>query len=277
MAESLKSLSHRLSRSGQKARLVRQADLDLWAQNSGLTAPQAVQAALREGIFPECYERNFPSLSAAQQLRLFESRVLIVGVGGLGGTLAVLLARAGVGHLLLADGDVFVPSNYNRQWLATPPTLGHQKAQVTARHLQEINPALLAEAIPHFLDAENLPRYLRGVQVALDGLDSLPARRELFATAQKMHVPLVHGAVKGRFGHVATILPQDGDIFTRIYSLESGGAEEPPEVLAPTVTLVASLQAQEALRLLLGQPPAYHGGLAHYDGDTGQLEILRLR
>jgi molybdopterin/thiamine biosynthesis adenylyltransferase len=266
-----------LVRAGQESRLVRQADLDAWAQECGLTARQAVAAALSEGVFPECWQRNFPSLNVGQQLRLFESCVLVVGLGGLGGAQAVLLARVGVGRMLLADGDVFAPSNLNRQFLATQATLDRNKAQVTAAYLQEINPALLVQAIPDFLNADNLPEYLRQSQVVLDGLDSLKARRELVAAAGKMEKPLVHGAVHGQFGQVSTILPEDGDSLARIYAGQTDAAAAVPEVLAPTVSLVASLQVQEALRLLLGQTPAYHGRLAHFDGDTGRLEILPLR
>jgi len=272
----LKALARTRSRSGQEFHTLSQADLLDYARRHHLTHRQAVAEALREGLFPECYERNFPSLSCPEQLRLFDSSVLVAGLGGLGGTLTTLLARVGVGRLLLADGDVFAPSNLNRQWLATQATLGLNKAEVATRNLQDINPALLAEAIPANLTAANLAPCLAQVQVALDGLDSLPARRDLFTAAQAAGVPLVHGAAQGRFGQVATILPDDPGAFHRIYGEASRESHEPREILAPTASLIASLQVQEALRLLLGKPPLYRGRLAHYDGDTGCLELLSL-
>jgi molybdopterin/thiamine biosynthesis adenylyltransferase len=274
--ELLKSLARTGTRSGQTFHTVSDADLRDYARRHQLTWRPAVAAALREGIFPECYERNFPSLSAPEQLRLFDSSVLVVGLGGLGGTLAPLLARVGVGRLLLADGDVFTPANLNRQWLATHQTLGESKARVAADHLHQINPALLAEAIPHYLTPDNLMAYLSQVQVVLDGLDNLRSRRELFQATQKARVPLVHGAVVGKFGQVATILPDDPDSFTKIYSDTAMEVEGGREILAPTATLTASLQVQEAIRLILGQSLAYHGRLAHFDGDTGALELLPL-
>ncbi len=127
--------------------------LDQWAASRQVSLRQAMEAALTAGIFPECWERNFPSLSAPEQLRLFRSAVLVAGLGGLGGFLAELLARVGVGRLLLADGDHFTPANLNRQLLATQETLGLSKAVVTARRLREINPAILAEPIAHFPDS----------------------------------------------------------------------------------------------------------------------------
>jgi molybdopterin-synthase adenylyltransferase len=275
--ENLKSLARAGSRAGQDFQIIRQEDLQDWAQSQNLTLRQAVAAALEADIFPESLERNFPSFGSKDQLKLWHSRALVAGLGGLGGTLAELLARMGVGHLLLADGDVFVPSNLNRQWLASQATLGENKAQVAARHLQGINSALVTEAIPAYLTPENLTTYLLQVQVAVDGLDNLKARRDFFDAARRSAVPLVHGAVVGRFGQVTTILPTDPESFTSIYSDEAVEVEREREILAPVACLIASLQVQEAIRLLLGQPPLYHGRLAHYDGDTGALELLPLR
>jgi molybdopterin/thiamine biosynthesis adenylyltransferase len=257
--------------------MVAEADLAAWAASQSLSCRQAVEAALRAGILPERFERNFPSLTPGDQLRLFQGSILVAGLGGLGGCQAVLLARLGVGRLLLADGDVFNPANLNRQLLATQDTLGFHKALVTARHLQAINDALLTETIPEFLGPENLEAYLPQIQVALDALDTMAARRQLLAAARQAGVPMVHGAVAGTFGHVTTIMPDDrvGLAYLEAH-LEDELTEEPPGVLAPTVTLVASLQVMETVRLILGQPPLYRGKLAHFDGHTGRLEILPL-
>jgi molybdopterin/thiamine biosynthesis adenylyltransferase len=273
---SLETMAGRVIRGGREFLTVSAPALDAWARERDLNARQAVAAALKEGIFPECYERNFPSLSVGEQLRLFESRVLVVGLGGLGGALAVLLARLGVGNLLLADGDVFTPANLNRQLLATTRTLGRNKAEVTARHLRDLNPALAATGIPHFLEPSTYQAHLSQVQAALDGLDTLKDRREFLTAAWETGVPAVHGAVTGRFGQVATLMPEDEGGLARLLNVLGTEPETGREVLAPTVMLVAALQVQEALRLLLGQPPAYQGLLAHFDGDTGRLELIPL-
>jgi molybdopterin-synthase adenylyltransferase len=275
--EHLKAIATRISRANCEAQMVTGAGLDHWAAGRQVSRRQALEAALTAGIFPECWERNFPSLNAAEQLRLFRSTVLVAGLGGLGGFLAELLARVGVGRLLLADGDHFTPANLNRQLLATQETLGLNKAEVTARRLREINPAILAEPIVHFLGPDNLGGYLCQVQVAVDGLDTIAARQELAAGARNAGVPLVHGAVCGKFGQVSTLMPAGppgGP--AACHPALAGEAAAAREVLAPTVALVASLQVQEAIRLLLGQTPAYRDRLAHFDGDTGRLEILPL-
>lgn len=271
---SLESMATRLTRRGQGMLMVSASALQKWAQRRGRSLRQAFDAALAAGIFPECYERNFPSLNAREQLTLFRSSALVAGLGGLGGMLAVLLARVGVGRLLLADGDSFTPANLNRQLLATQRTLGLNKAEVTAGHLHDLNPVLVVEAIPHFLSQANLPTHLAQVQVALDGLDTVRARRELFGAAAGAGVPVVHGAVLGKFGQVAVIMPEDAAVAAQIFPPAAGDVETGREVLAATVSLVASLQVQEAVRLLLGQPPVYRGRLAHFDGDTGLVAIV---
>jgi molybdopterin/thiamine biosynthesis adenylyltransferase len=274
--EKLLTLARTVTRSGYTFHIISYEDLHVFARSQNLTLRQATGEVLRAGVFPECWERNFPSLSGPEQSRLFDASVLVVGLGGLGGTLALLLARVGVGRLLLADGDVFLPANLNRQVLATQATLGRNKARVAAEHIQQINPALLAETIENYLNPSNLPTYLTQVQVVVDGLDSLKSRRHLFQAAQATGVPLVHGAVLGRYGQVATILPADPDTFNKIYSDATPEVERGREILAPVPSLIASLQAQEVIRLLLGQTPAYQGRLLHFDGDTGSLEIMLL-
>jgi molybdopterin/thiamine biosynthesis adenylyltransferase len=274
---SLKPKASIVQRRGQEFLVISRDQLHSWAAERGLSRRRTLELALEEGIFPEEWESNFPSLSAAEQLTLWRSRVLLAGLGGLGGCQAQLLARVGVGRLYLADGDCFTPSNLNRKLLATSETLGQNKALVTARHLRQINEALEIEAIPEFLDQGRLQNLLPEVQVVLDALDTLAARREIVAAAREAGIPVVHGAVSGAFGQVTTILPQDPGQSSWLFpGAAPPESETAPGVLAPAVTLTASLQAMEALRLLLKQAPAYHGVLAHFDGDTGRLEILPL-
>jgi len=274
---SLKSIAAPSARDGQEFWVIPQESLRTWASERNLPLRQAIDAALEAGIFPEGFERNFPSLTAAEQLILWRRAALVAGLGGLGGLQAMLLARAGVGRLFLADGDVFTASNLNRQLLATAATLGQNKAAVTAQHLREVNEAIDARAMAEFLDGDRLRDFLPSVRVVLDALDTLAARRDLLAAAREFSVPVVHGAVRGAFGQVTTILPQDPEDFPFLLPpSEPPAAETAPGVLAPTVTLTASLQAMEAIRLLLGKEPAYQGVLAHFDGDTGRLEILPL-
>ncbi len=188
----------------------------------------------------------------------------------------MLLARLGVGRLLLADGDCFAPSNLNRQLLATRASLGQSKARTTDEFLRSINPALEVQPLEAYLEEANYALYLQQVDLALDALDTFSARRELLAAARGVGKAVIHGAVLGQDGQVTTILPTDEPTFESRYLSQSSPAAEPPPVLAPIVSLVASLQVQEAVRLLLHRSLAYHGRVAYLDGDTGRLEIFPL-
>jgi molybdopterin/thiamine biosynthesis adenylyltransferase len=247
-----------------------------WAAEHRLTVRQAYEQALVAGVLPDSLERNFPSLTPPEQLRLFKSSVLVVGLGGLGGYQATLLARLGVGRLLLADGDCFAPTNLNRQLLATRDNMGRSKALITAEFLGGIHPALELRPLEEYLDAAKFTAYLRQVDLGLDALDSLAARRQFLAAARQAGKPVIHGAVLGQDGQVTTIFPTDDLAFESRYLNPSSFDSEPPPVLAPIVSLVASLQVQEAVRLLLQRPLAYHGRLAYLDGDTGRLEFFPL-
>lgn len=248
-----------------------------WARKQGLSLRLAYEQALAAGLWPESLVRNFPSVTVAEQARLWAAKVLVAGLGGLGGMQAPLLARLGVGELLLVDGDVFTPSNLNRQALATHRSLGRSKAREMADFLVSIQPALAVAVIPRFLSqAGEWEPYLARADLALDALDNLPSRRALFQAAREAGVTLIHGAVLGADGQVTTLLPGDPPGFAQAYLSQKPALPEPPPVLAPVVAVIAGLQVQEALRLLLGQPPAYHGRLAYWDGSGGRLEFLPL-
>ncbi len=272
--DSLRALAKPRSRQRLEFFVIEAEHLKAGAVQGHLTLREAYRQALSAGIFPESLERNFPTLTVQDQLILFNRSVLVVGLGGLGGYQAQLLARLGVGRLLLADGDCFAPANLNRQLLATWASLGQSKAAVTADHLRTINPALEILPLAEFLGIDNYAFYLKQADLALDALDTLSARRELLAAARRAGKPVVHGAVLGQDGQVTTILPADSLTFESRYLHQSSPVTETPPVVAPIVSLVASLQVQEAVRLLLDQPLAYHGRLAYMDGDTGCLEFF---
>lgn len=156
---------------------------------------QALIDQLRQDIFPERFRRSKGVLSADDLIKLLQSRVLVVGCGGLGGHVAALLARQGVGHFRLCDPDIFEESNINRQLFCTTSTLGLSKVAVAASGLKDIAPYVEIEALPIFATPENLPDLTQEVNVVLDCLDSLPAKFMLEKAAMEQKIPFVHGAV----------------------------------------------------------------------------------
>ena len=130
-------------------------------------------ALLQDGIWPERFRRNYGVFSADAMVRLLQTRVFVLGCGGLGGHVASLLARLGVGGLRLCDSDIFEESNLNRQYFCTESTLGQPKAVATARGLHDMAGYLALDVRHVEADEKNLPDMLQDVDVALDCLDDL--------------------------------------------------------------------------------------------------------
>jgi molybdopterin/thiamine biosynthesis adenylyltransferase len=212
--------------------------------------------------FADIFARNLGSLTDAQQQLLQHKRVAVIGCGGLGGYVIEELVRMGVGRLHLFDPDVFAPSNCNRQLNALLSTLGRNKAEVAASRAEGIHPFVAVRAYPADFRALADKEPLR-VDAAVDCLDSVEARRDLATLCESRSIPLVHGAVNGWYGQVGVLLP-GSDLIDRLYPARMVTGTS-PSVLACTVALVASLQAAETVKLLLGLASSLHNTWMHID------------
>lgn len=259
-------------------RVIEDAALLAWAARQGLSRRDAQLLALRQEVVPARYLRNFEAVDLPEQLRFCEGRVLVCGCGGLGGVIIQLLARAGVGRLRLLDPDIFVASNLNRQWMSETATLGRSKAETAAERVLAINPFVEVEHHCLRLDEQNAFALLAETQVAVDALDNLEARFALEAGARERTLPLIHGAVAGWWGQIATFPPHSPHSLRTIYGAmrHRDPAEEAMGVLGPTASVIGSLQAMETLRILAGREPAHADRLLYFDGDTGVFTTLPL-
>jgi len=235
-------------------------------------------ALLAEGKMPERYQRNLGTVGIAGQIRLLKSRVAIVGAGGLGGTVIELLARLGVGHLRIIDGDTFAVHNLNRQLMSTEHNIGVNKAYAAASRVEIINHDVQTEAVPCMLDAENAEKLLNGVDVVVDALDNVSTRLLVNKITQQYGIPLVYAAIAGFTGQVMTIMP--GDIgLERIYK-QTNAAEKGVETMlgnpAGTPALAASLQVQEVVKVLTGIGEPLRNKLLYFDTEMNIFEILTL-
>ena len=214
--------------------------------------------------FTEYFSRNQGALTVEQQQTLQQSRVAVVGCGGLGGYVIEQLVRIGVGQLLLFDPDVFSPSNCNRQLNALRHTMGHNKAEVAAIRAVAIHS--FCTVAPFSLDfREVADNTWDQVDVMVDCLDNIQSRLDLAALCTKKNIPLVHGAVKSWYGQVGVQLP-GGDLINRLYPDRTARhTQEPPPVLSFSVGAVASLQVGEAVKLLLGLSSPLHNSWMHID------------
>ncbi|WP_022669102.1 HesA/MoeB/ThiF family protein [Desulfospira joergensenii] len=202
------------------------------------------------------YKRNFNSLSLEDQKRLAKARVIVIGLGGLGGGVCEILARTGVGHLTLVDGDRFDPTNLNRQLLSREDLVGTPKALAAEERIRAINSDIRVEARVEYADTKSLPGLVRGMDLVVDCLDTIDARFLVQDAAQGAGIPLVSGAIAGMTGQVTTVFPKDRGI-ELIYGPReecgSTGIETLTGNLAACALMTAALQASESIKVLLGR------------------------
>jgi molybdopterin-synthase adenylyltransferase len=216
----------------------------------------------------------------AGQERLQESRVLIVGLGGLGCPAALYLAAAGIGTLVLVDGDQVELSNLQRQIAHTDQSIGINKARSAAAAITALNPQVKLEVIEQRLTESAMPALVARVDLVLDATDNYPARFALNRACIAAGVPLVSGAAVRSEGQLAVFDPlrggpcyrclyTEGDADTALSCSESG-------VLAPLVGVIGSLQAMEALKVLAGFGEPLRGKLLLVDLRSMEFRNLRL-
>ena len=216
----------------------------------------------------------------AGQERLQASRVLIVGLGGLGCPAALYLAAAGVGKLLLADGDAVELSNLQRQIAHSSNDIGTNKARSAATAIAALNPEVELEVIPEALTEEVMPELLQRVDLVVDATDNFPVRFALNRACIGAGVPLVSAAAVRSEGQVAVFDPvrggpcyhclyEEGSAATALSCSDSG-------VLAPVVGVIGSLQAMEALKVLTGFGEPLRGKLLLLDLRTMDIRQLAL-
>ena len=224
------------------------------AEKFNCSLAEVEEVALANGIFPARYQRNRSMISIDEQLLLFRSRVAVIGCGGLGGYVIEELARLGVGGIVAIDPDIFEEHNLNRQLLSTTFNLGQAKAEAARARVKQINPAVTVTAIKDFFCIDNGAKLLHEVTVAVDALDSIASRLELAEICTEWNIPMVHGAIAGWYGHVATQLPGD-TIVQDIYRnwVQGKGIEQQLGNPAFTPAIVASLQVAEICKIILGK------------------------
>ncbi|MBI4679256.1 MAG: ThiF family adenylyltransferase [Elusimicrobia bacterium] len=226
------------------------------AAKTGTPLRDIERFALDAGMIPKRYDRNIGTLGLEGQARLLGSRVLVVGLGGLGGHVVESLARLGVGRIVGVDGDRFDETNLNRQIYCEMTNLGRKKAEASRALVAHVNPAV--EFIPHAAAFESLgSRIFKGCAAVFDCLDSIPSRLALSKLCAEARVPLVHGAIAGWSGEVGVCLPGGGTI-EKLYQGATGprGIEKELGNLPMTAAVAANMMVAAAVPILLGRRPA---------------------
>src|SRR6266542_815482 len=230
------------------------------------------------------YSRHLliPEVGEAGQLRLLDSRMLLIGAGGLGSPAALYLAAAGVGTLGIVDDDIVDDSNLQRQIIHSTERLGDSKAESAKRTIEALNPDVEVKVFKERLTSENVDRILgEGWDLILDGADNFPTRYLLNDASIWHGVPVVHGSIFRFEGQVTVFKPGEGPCYRCLFP------QPPPPELAPSCAeggvlgvlpgIVGSLQVSEALKLALGIGEPLVGRLLLFDALEPSFTEVQLR
>lgn len=252
----------------------------LIAKQFGLSQLAIQIIALEHDIIPERYQRNIGTIGLQGQIKLLQSTVAVIGAGGLGGIIIELLARMGVGKIIVVDGDVFSENNLNRQVFSAESVLGLPKAEVTQEKIKDINSAVNIIAVCEYLDSHNALSLLKDAAVIVDALDNLQARFVIADAANKLNIPLVHGAIGGFCGHVTTIMPGD-ETLKLVYGGRENTSNRGVEVKlgnpAATPLMIAAWEVQETVKIITGVGTTLHNKLLYLDAENGMVQVINLK
>lgn len=214
------------------------------------------------------------------QLRLKQSRALIVGLGGLGSPVALYLAAAGVGELHLADFDTLDLTNLQRQIAHTTARVGQPKASSAAQAIHDLNPEIQVHCIQQRADAALLDELVAQATVVLDCCDNYRTRQAVNAACVRHRVPLVAGAIIRLDGQITVFDPrrEDSPCYACLFAPEADFEEvqcSTMGVLAPLVGIIGCMQAAEALKLIANFGESLTGKLLILDGRS--MEWSRMR
>jgi molybdopterin/thiamine biosynthesis adenylyltransferase/rhodanese-related sulfurtransferase len=223
-----------------------------------------------------------PEVGEEGQLKLLDSRVLMIGAGGLGSPSSLYLAAAGVGTLGIVDGDIVDESNLQRQIVHTTASLGHPKVESARQAIEALNPDVKVIPYEERISSENIERILAdGWDVILDGTDNFPTRYLLNDASVWHKIPVVHGSIYRFEGQVTVFKPFEGPCYRCLFP------EPPPPEMAPSCAeggvlgvlpgIVGSLQASEVIKLLLGIGEPLVGRLLTFDALYTEFNELKLK
>ena len=215
------------------------------------------------------------------QEKLLAARVLIVGMGGLGSPVAMYLAASGIGHLVLTDFDIVELSNLQRQIIHHTDDVGENKVASARAAIHDLNPNVQVTAIPWVLEDDELAREVRDADVVIDACDNFESRFELNAVCWRLGTPLVSAAAMRMDGQVTVYDGRNPDspCYRCLYSDESteGEACSQVGVLAPLLGIVGSIQATEAMKLIVGMGTPLVGRVMVLDALDMEWRTLKLR
>ncbi|HEY2604393.1 MAG TPA: molybdopterin-synthase adenylyltransferase MoeB [Thermoleophilaceae bacterium] len=253
--------------------------ITLWKDRGyEVEVPKALSAEQRER-----YSRHLliPEVGLEGQTKLLESKVLLLGAGGLGSPAALYLAAAGVGTLGIVDNDVVDLSNLQRQVAHSNDRIGIPKVDSAEIAIKEINPDVNVVKYQTRLDASNIMEIIEGYDVIVDGVDNFPTRYLLNDATVRLDIPVVSASILGFDGQLSVFKPHDGPCYRCLYPTP------PPAELAPSCGAngvlgvlpgtMGLLQATEVVKLIVGSGEPLIGRLLLYDALAATFTELKVR
>ena len=232
-----------------------------WEEPPQLLSPSQTRRYSRQMLIPE--------IGAEGQRKLLDSKVLLIGAGGLGSPIALYLTASGIGTIGLVDDDVVDESNLQRQVLHGVDRVGMRKVDSAEMTLRGLNPETHVVKHAERLTADNVERLISGYDVVVDGTDNFDTRYVLNDAAVRLRKPVIHGSIYRWDGQVTTFVPFEGPCYRCMYPTQ------PPPELAPACDvagvlgvlpgIVGMLQANEVFKLVLGVGQTLAGRLLMFD------------
>ena len=214
----------------------------------------------------EIASRQMSIVTRSEQQRFKDAKITVIGCGGIGGQTIEMLARMGVGELVLVDEDAFDISNLNRQTLATLSDVGLDKSAVAKDKVRLINPYVKVTSFNEHVDETNIYKIISDSDIVIDALDNVLTRVIVSRKAKEKEIPYIHGAIHGTLGQLTVFLPDGERTYEEMFNLPSKGKELTPEVfealskvtsgvppvIGPTPNLIGCLEAIEAFKIITG-------------------------
>ena len=214
----------------------------------------------------EIASRQMSIVTRSEQQRFKDAKITVIGCGGIGGETIEMLARMGIGELVLVDKDTFDLSNLNRQTLASIADLGLDKSAVAAEKVRLINPYVKVTTFNEHVDQTNIDKVIGDSDIVIDALDNVLTRVIVSRKAKEKGIAYIHGAIHGTMGQITVFLPNSDKTYEEMFNLPSIGKElndetiealknvtsGVPPVIGPTPNLIGCLEAFEAYKIITG-------------------------
>ena len=218
------------------------------------------------------YSRQIMLFGEEKQEKLKQATIFIAGAGGLGSPIALYLAAAGVGKIIIADNDLVELSNLNRQIIHSTPDIGERKSESAQQKMEAINPEIIIEGHHDLIDSENISTLIKDADGIVDAMDNFETRYILNEAAFQKRIPLFHGGIHGFSGQATTIIPGKTACLRCIFP--HAPPKETFPVLGTTAGFIGILQANEVIKYLISTGKLLENRLLLWDGKRAEVDTI---